>query len=950
MTERRKRLIEVAFPLEEVSQHSRLDPYQGAPHPRALHKWWAQRPLAACRAFIYGSLVDDPPNEAEREELLREVADLASWDAVRKPDTVVRQKEKGGSGLTGRELLRRARERILRDNDGKPPRLLDPFAGGGAIPLEALRLGCEVEASDLNPVAVLILKGTVEHPQKYGRPLAEQRERRPDDCAGVDGQVPQYIRDSARSLQGSFAETDAVAAYEKNPLAADVRYWGNWMLEKARKELAPFYPPDPDGSVPVAYLWSRTVPCPNCHLPIPLIHQYWLGGTGSTRVALAPAVASDGVPTFGVLGGDEGSALASGATTSGGDASCLSCGQVVKGKEIRRSAREGHMDVMLLSVVLEADGRPGKGFRAAARYDIEAATNAGIRLRTEETADGDRTSFVPDEPIATGTLGLRVDQFGLERWRDLFSDRQLLLMGTLSRKVREAYALLRSHGLSASYSSAVSTYLAFVVDRLLREHCSLARWNPTGQKAQAMFSQQVVSMVGDYAEVHPFGGSVGDIASAIEMVAACVELSSELGQGAVVSQRAAQHAAPTRSVDLVLTDPPYYAAVDYAGLSDFFYVWLKRSLAPVDSELLSMPLTPKRDQAIMASESRNETERQRYLDLMQQSFANMRGALSVGGLTGVVFASIEPDAWATLIEGLLRAHLVPDASWPIDTESQSKLSSSKRATLKTSVWMACRPRHPDAGPAFLGDLQDELRREVESKLLDFWRRGIRGADFFISAIGPALAVYGRHTKVLRPDGTEVTVRDFLDIVRRESTRVALQQVLGGESLGVIDSVTQTYVTWAWSHGKASLDAGEAIALCLATGADLDEFTRPHSAAEMVKEKSKKVVKLRSIAARAREDDELGHGNGARTTPLIDQLQHAAWLWGANRTADLAKYRAELGEPRWKALRVLSQAVAECLPEGDDDRRLVNGMLGSSVTAGAAAPVLSGTQARLELDQ
>jgi len=202
--------------------------------------------------------------------------------------------------------------------------------------------------------------------------------------------------------------------------------------------------------------------------------------------------------------------------------------------------------------------------------------------------------------------------------------------------------------------------------------------------------------------------------------------------------------------------------------------------------------------------------------------------------------------------------------------------------------------------------------------------------------------------VLRPDGSVVSVRDFLEIVRRESTRVALQQVLGGESLGIIDPVTQAYITWAWSYGKAPLDAGEAIALCLATGADLDELTRPHAVAEMVREKSKKVVKLRSVAARSREDEELGHGNGARATPLVDQLQHAAWLWGANRAADLAKYRAELGEPRWKALRVLGQAVAECLPEGDDDRRLVNGMLGSSVTAGTAAPVVAVQQQRLDL--
>ena len=272
---RRRRLIEVAFPLEEVSAHSRREKNIRHGHISTLHIWWARRPLAACRAFIYASLVDDPETDAEREELLKEVADLASWDAVRHPDRVVRAKDDGGSGLTGTALLERARRRILDCNGGRPPRLLDPFAGGGAIPLEGLRLGCEVEASDLNPVAVLILKGTVEYPQKYGQP-----DSRP---------VPDYILNAANyGSQSSYTDGSLAEAYRRNPLATDVRYWGHWMLERARQELAEFYPPDPDGSVPVAYLWSRTIPCPNCDAEMPLIRQYWLARKSNKRVALEP--------------------------------------------------------------------------------------------------------------------------------------------------------------------------------------------------------------------------------------------------------------------------------------------------------------------------------------------------------------------------------------------------------------------------------------------------------------------------------------------------------------------------------------------------------------------------------------------------------------------------------------------------------------------------------------
>jgi adenine-specific DNA methylase len=952
MTERRKRLIEVAFPLEEVSEHSRREKNVRHGHISTLHIWWARRPLAACRAFIYASLVDDPPTETEREELLREVADLASWDAVRKPDTVVRQRDKGGSGLTGHVLLQRARERILRGNGGKAPRLLDPFAGGGAIPLEALRLGCEVEASDLNPVAVLILKGTVEYPQKYGRPLAEQGAKRPDDCAGVNGQVPNYIREAAKGLQGSFGESDAVAAYEKNPLAADVRYWGNWMLEKARKELAQFYPPDPDGSVPVAYLWSRTVPCPNCAGEMPLIRQYWLARKSSKKIALKPVIDRDAKRVdFEVVTGEGVTDDPGDATTSRGDSVCLLCRQVVKAEYVRQAGRDGKLAARITAVVMEAQGRSGKTYRSPTLHDYRAFALAEERLRELNDAYTDGGLLqLPDEPIHPDTLGLRVDQFGLTTWRSLFNNRQLLAMSTFSGLVSMSRAEMSEKGLAKDYAEAVGAYLALCVGRLADYLTTLTVWANTGEFTAHTFGRQTLNMVWDYSEVCLLQDTSGAFPGAIEWVSLVIENESfATASPASVVLRSATVQAGQR--DVIITDPPYYNAIDYAGLSDFFYVWLKRSLPNGSlASLFAQPLTPKREQAIMASESNSETARARYVDLTQRALTASRAGLGTDGMLSIVFAHSDSDAWATLIECLLRADLSPDASWPIDTEREAKISSEKRANLATSVWMSCRPREVNAGPAFLGDLHDELRREIESKLLDFWRRGIRGADFFISAIGPALSVYGRHSKVLRPDGSEVTVRDFLDIVRRESTRVALQQVLGGESLGVIDPATQAYVTWAWSYGKAPLDAGEAIALCLATGADLDDLTRPHAVAEMVKEKSKKVVKLRGIAARAREDDELGHGNGARVTPLIDQLQHAAWLWGANRAADLAKYRAELGEPRWKALRVLGQAVAECLPEGDDDRRLVNGMLGSSVTAGTAAPVVAGQQQRLDLQE
>ena len=916
---RRKRLIEVAFPLEEVSAHSRREKNQHKGNISSLHIWWARRPLAACRAFIYASLVDDPETDAEREELLKEVADLASWDAVRHPDKVVRTKGDGGSGLTGTTLLERARRRILDDNGGKPPKLLDPFAGGGAIPLEGLRLGCEVEASDLNPVAVLILKGTVEYPQKYGQPNSRS--------------VPDYIlRAAENGSQSSFADGDLAAAYRRNPLATDVLYWGNWMLERAREELAEFYPPDPNGSVPVAYLWSRTIPCPNCKTEMPLIRQYWLARKDNKKVALKPVIDRDRSRVdFKVVEGPDVTGNPSEATTSGGDTRCLLCRQIMKGQEIRQAGVGGKLSAILTGVVLTSTSTRGKTYREDNPGDWKAYQAAAERLRTLQIGDQDDMSLVPDEPIDRKTLGLRVDGFGFDQWNTLFNARQLLALTTFAGLVGGAYDKMLKENISTEYASAVATYLGLMVDRLANQQSTLSRWHPQNEQHLGIFASQTLSMIWDYPEAIPIGDGGGSWTSLLSGQLQALKTAAVSENCPVVRQIDATR---SRSIaQTIVTDPPYYNAIDYAGLSDFFFVWLKRTVGFLHPELLAMPLTPKKQQAIMASEKKNDLiERQRYVDMMRQAFLAMARSLKTGGTTGLVFAHTDPDAWATLIEGLLYAGLVPDASWPIDTEMQGKVTSLGQARLSTSVWMACRKREGKPSDAFLSDVMDDMRPVIRERLIYFWSKGIRGADFFISAIGPALSVFGRHARVLRPDGSEVSVRDFLDIVRRESTAVALEQVLQGADLGQVDPITRQYVTWVWSYSRAPLDAGEAIALCLATGAAYDEMTRPHSIAAEAREKSKKVVKLRTIRQRAIDDEDLGNGSPARPTPLVDQLQCAAWLWGQNMTDRLALYRGELGESRWSALRTLGQAVAECLPDGDEDRRIILGLLGSNVMA------------------
>ena len=934
---RRKRLIEVAFPLEEVSTHSRREKNIRHGHISTLHIWWARRPLAACRAFIYASLVDDPETDAERDELLKEVADLASWDAVRHPDRVVRESEDGGSGLTGNELLKRARERILACNDGRPPKLLDPFAGGGAIPLEGLRLGCEVEASDLNPVAVLILKATLEYPQKFGQPDSRD--------------VPGYIMEADRGdAQTAFNEGQWSESYRANPLAADVRYWGQWVMERARNELAEFYPPDPDGGLPVAYLWSRTIPCPSCEVDMPLIRQYWLARKPKKKVALEPVIDHKASSIdFRVVEGEDVTGSPEQATTARGDTRCLLCGQVVKAAQIRELGRQGKMDARLTSVVLAPNGRGGKRYRPADTSDLASYARASAQMARLRDADYDDQPLIPDEPMPRHLTGGVITAFGFDQWGKLFNERQLLALTTFAQLVGEAHSEMRSQGLESDYAAAVATYLGLTLDKVADYNSTVSRWGNEVESPHNAFARQALPMVWDHAEVNLTGTSGGSWASLLSGQLRALD-TAVVGtwRGAVLQANAST---PRDAQSVVVTDPPYYDAINYADLSDFFYVWLKRSIGFLHPSLLSLPLTPKRAQAVMnvhahegtTGAARRMRARTHYVDCMSDSFVAMSESLELGAVTGVVFAHTDPDAWATLIEGLIGSGLIPDASWPIDTELQTKVGAGTKAMLKTSVWMACRKREGDATEAFLGDVLGEMRPVVRQRLLYFWGQGVRGADFFISAIGPALSIFGRHLRVLNPDGSEVSVRDFLDIVRRESTSVALEQVLQGADLGMVDPLTQQYVTWVWSYSRAALDAGEALALCLATGTRLDDVTREHSIAVTAKQRSKKVVKLRTIAERAREDDDFGGESSSRTAPLIDQLQCAAWLWGQNQSDRLGKHRAALGESRWSALLTLGQAVASCLPEGDEDRRIILGLLGATVRpteAPAPSPQLS----------
>ena len=498
-------------------------------------------------------------------------------------------------------------------------------------------MGCEVEASDLNPVAVLILKCTLEYPQKYGHP-----DSRP---------VPDYIHQAASDpTQARFTDGDMVEAYRKNPLATDVRYWGHWMLEKAREELAEFYPLDPDGSIPVAYLWSRTIPCPSCHAEMPLIRKYWLARKDKKKVALEPVLDRENNRVdFKVVEGPNVTGNPTEATTSGGDTKCLLCGQVVKAANVRQAGIAGLMSSTLTCVVRAGASTSGKTYREDHPEDLSIFSRAKDRLLSLATEHIGDLPLVPNEPIGPRTLGLRVDGFGIDQWGKVFNDRQLLAHDTFARLVGDAHSQMLRSDTDPDYAKAVATYLGLVMDRLTDYNSTLTRWVSHGEFLGNTFSRQALPMVWDFAEVNPFSGATGDFRGALDWVAAvmdhCSSAEINLRCAASVTKSGATAVQPAvPSAEAIVTDPPYYDAIDYAGLSDFFYVWLKRSIGRLEQETLSMPLTPKSQQAIMATEGDDPKERERYVVKMGQTFEGMSGALTASGLVGVVFAHANPDA------------------------------------------------------------------------------------------------------------------------------------------------------------------------------------------------------------------------------------------------------------------------------------------------------------------
>jgi len=630
-----KRFIEETFPVREVSEQGAREKNIRHGHISTLHIWWARRPLATSRATNLAALIPAPKNDKEKREISNFIAEFSKWE-----------------NSNNKEMIEKARKMILDANNGVPPKVLDPFAGGGSIPLEAMRLGCETYASDYNPVAVLIEKCTLEYPQKYGNPIPYKKylEERP------------WLEKETEN-EGLFDDDKMV-----NPLAEDVKYWGNWVLEEAKKEIGKFYPNDPDGSIPVGYIWSRTVPCQNpaCGTEIPLFRQYWLAKKPKKKVSLFPFIENNNVK-FKIVG-DGYEPFPEDFDPSKGSVAravvtCPVCGNVIEAKTTRKLFQEGKNGEKLIAVVLHKPGTKGKKYRLANEQDINIFKQAEEYLeeKREKLKEEWGIDPVPDEPMNTKDPNTVAGRgYGFNNWGDLFNYRQKYCLISILEKIKNIN--------NSVDNKVIISYMSIALDRLIDFGSSFCLLNPTGGRGVVhTFGRQAIPMTWDFMESNPFNPLGAGWITACQKNLKWIEHSSKISNSSIIINCLSSTLLnfPCDNFDAIFTDPPYYDNINYAELSDFFYVWLKRALGEFYPELFSTPLVPKSNE-IVANPVRqcNEINAKRFFEnMLNNSFHEIHRVLKPNGIATIVYAHKTTKGWETVINALLDSNLVVTSSW-----------------------------------------------------------------------------------------------------------------------------------------------------------------------------------------------------------------------------------------------------------------------------------------------
>lgn len=1070
------RLIEHAFPLVQASIDSVHEKTVRQGHISTLHVWPARRPLAAARAALIATLLPDPGDAKSRKELCEKIGGQLVTQVERKKmptgKIVERIKEETVGGILhwGRErehpdTMQSFRDQIREAFGGRPPRVLDPFSGGGAIPLEAMRLGCAVTAVDINPVAWFTLKCTIEYPQK----LAGQVRPLPDfileDAAFMAefftkgkgyGKVAAHAAiKRLRKDRATVATTRASqnqkhlgfdsAAQREGELDADlawhVRAWGRWVLQKARKDLASFYPTYADfeplkpgrsferrsmREVPldahgvadasslndsfspeylednanprwiakptVAYLWARTVTCKNCRAELPLLKTRWLCKRPNKRVLLTMEPATDGtrvefsihtdVPAKGsnaAQGREHDKRLAAG-TMSRSGATCPCCGTIMTMEDIRVEGRAGRMGTRMTAVA--TDGPRTKCYRlpTAAELGCSVVSESVVHDAYQDVPFG-----VPDEPTPAGGgsgagRAFSVQSYGLMRWRDLFLSRQLMALGRLIAATRAAHASCASAGYPGEWTEALACYLACGVDRFVDFANVNTQWKVDADTINHALVRYAIQFTWDFAEGNPLGESAGAYSLCINRIASGLatlqQLPPDLVPPIVKCESAKQ---PKDGVDLVFTDPPYYDAIPYSDLMDWFYVFLRRMVGDLNQDFkdaMKLPLGPKWDRSSADGELVDDSSRfggnpdaskQAYEDGMAAVFQQCNSALADEGRMVVVFANKQADAWETLVSAIIRAGFVVDGSWPIRTEQAARMRAQASAALASSVWLIAKKRPAATRPGWDNNVLQEMQTNVETMLAEFWDAGIRGPDFVWAATGPALAAYSRYPVVRKANepNAVMSVGEFLSHVRRMVVDFVINRLLPAvehhdDAAERLDDITAYYILHRSAFGMDDAPIGACILYATACGltdvkldkvwalishssktpaaADTEEDDSADSSDDSEEDtKTETGGSARLKTWQQRRSRSLGYdAPEGKAVPLIDRLHRIMLLWSDGDVAKVDAYLDDHALRKNELFKRMLQSLIELAGTSDRSEKTLLEKISNHIDMKAAA--------------
>jgi putative DNA methylase len=796
----KKKLIEVALPLEAINKESAREKSIRHGHPSTLHLWWSRKPLATCRAVLFASLVDDPSarpeefpteeaQEKERKRLFHIIEKLVIWE-----------------NSNNEEVLEEVRREIMKSTGGNPPHVLDPFCGGGSIPFEAQRLGLQAHGSDLNPVAVMITKALIEIPPKFtGKPPV-----------------------NPEAIEKMFNKTECIGA---TGLAEDVKYYGQWMKQEVEKKIGHLYPKGPNGETVIAWLWARTVKCPNpaCGAEMPLTNKFELSKKKGNIVWIKPVIDRENKKVSFEVKTGEGKAHDGTVNRHGGK--CIVCDMPVPFEYIRGEGKEGRLSQQMMAIVMEGNNK------RTYISPIDEHVKAAFKSKPE---------WKPDTELPEKALGFRVQRYGITKHGDLFTNRQLLVLTTFCDLLKEVREIICKDALKAgmnddkigindcgkgakAYSEAVVTYLALAISRITQYWSNISSWHTSGEKMQPVFARQAIPMMWDFAETNPLSNSSGNWIGGINWIAKVIEAINSNIEGKVVQSDVVT--LNNKIPFVISTDPPYYDNIGYADLSDFFYVWLRKNLSSIYPDIFRTMLVPKQEELIATPyrfDGNKKKAEEFFLTGLGKAFSNIKNIVHPDYPLTVYYAfkqseedteGVSSTGWETMLEGLIKAGFQINGTWPMRTEMTARaLSRAGTNALASSIVLVCRPREETSSSATRRDFINTLRKELPLALKNLQQGNIAPVDLAQTTIGPGMAIFTRFSKVLEADGNPMSVKAALQIINQELDLYLVEQE------GEMDQGTRFCVSWYEQYGFNEGAFGEADVLSRAKNTSVEGLT------------------------------------------------------------------------------------------------------------------------------